>query len=357
MTDNTKPTAAERTREALRALNSRLPAREDIVINGSMLGAPGVGKTSLLASMYERFGDVIGSVDLDMLPESETSRTLGRCLATLKKLPTSVKVTAALPGTGSVRHYQFAIGAKGTTSAFTLRLTDYPGKYMLPGHYADREKVEYALATSDVIIVSIDTPALVEMDGRFHDVVNTPTVVTDEIKRLLADTTEPRLLILTLLKCETYLESAASTEKLVNLVKARYQPLLNHIAGVGISDRVGCVLASVQTIGSIRLYEVDTDSVGDPVFRFRATRVGASYAPVDTDQPLRYLLRFVINKYRSNDRPIWRSLWERINGVDGRLVRAVDNFAAGCKTTDGFEILQDHPLLHPPVAYRSKSPR
>src|SRR5664280_870566 len=152
MTDRRRPMT--QLRRALAQGGDRVAGRlklraQDIVVDATMLGSVGVGKTTLLASMYERFGHVIGDVDLDVIPRPETSRTLSSYIATLKELPTSIKVTAALPGTASVRHYRFAVGAKGRPAASTLRFTDYPGNYMLPRDYHDRAAVEKALTASD----------------------------------------------------------------------------------------------------------------------------------------------------------------------------------------------------------------
>lgn len=351
MTSNDKPPAPGQRRALVDRLAAGIQPRGEVVVNAAMLGSVGVGKTSLLASMYERFSHVIGPVDLDIRADPDTSRSMNSTIATLKELPTAVRVTAGVPGTGKVRHYRFDIGARGRAAAFTLRFTDFPGAYMLPEHYADREKVQEALVSSDVLLVAIDTPAMIEHSGRFHDIINTPLTVLDEVKRLLVESAEPRLIILTLLKAESYLTSPAAIDKLAKLVTEKYRPLLDHIGGEGVRHRVGCVLASVQTVGSVRLLSVDPANPREPIFHYRATGIGASYDPVDTDQPLRYLLRFVINKYRADGRPLWRSIWERMNGVDGRLVAAVDTFARGCKTTDGFAVLQDHPLLQTPTPW------
>lgn len=328
-------------------------SRPNVVIQATMLGSVGVGKTSLLAAMHEQFGKVVGKADLDIRPNGDTSRALGIAVAKLEELPTEVRVTAALEGTANVRHYEFDIGVPGRPAAFTLQMTDYPGRYLLPEPFQDREVVESTLANSDVILLAIDTPALVERDGKFHKTINASTVVTDELRRLLPRRPdEPVLLILALLKCETWVTTPADRARLIRNVKEHYKPLLEYIGSPGIRDRVGCVLTSVQTVGSVRLLRTEVRVAADgtefPVFRFCASELDAKYAPVDTDQPLRWLLRFVINKYRSEARPTWRRVWEWLNGVDERLVASVDTFAAECKTSDGFEILQEHPLLMTP---------
>jgi hypothetical protein len=128
-------------------------------------------------------------------------------------------------------------------------------------------------------------------------------------------------------------------------VKSEYRPLLDFIADSDVRDRVGCVLTAVQTIGPIRLISFEVDPDGKASYQFAANSLDAEYAPVDTDQPLRYLLRFVINKYRRENRPWYIGMWQGLRGVDQALEEAVDVFAAGCKTTGCFAVLQDHALL------------
>ncbi|HEY6495380.1 MAG TPA: hypothetical protein VIZ43_19045 [Trebonia sp.] len=182
-------------------------------------------------------------------------------------------------------------------------------------------------------------------NGAYHRLVNNDLQVTDEINSLLRSSDRERLVILTLLKSETYLETPESTEQFMERVKDAYSPLLGDLAKDGISDRVGCVIAAVKTIGPIRVYDVDVTDPDDPVFRFHTTRVRAAYAPEDTDQPLRYLLTFVINKYRS-ERNLMERTKEWATGLDQDLVKAVDEFADGCKNGGPVVVLQDHELLH-----------
>jgi hypothetical protein len=83
------------------------------------------------------------------------------------------------------------------------------------------------------------------------------------------------------------------------------------------------------------------------VFTYRSRNPGATYQPVDTDKPLRYALRFIVNKYRLSERKLFRGIWEQVFGTDIALVAAVDNFSAGCKIDDSFKVLQPHEFLQP----------
>jgi double-GTPase-like protein len=342
-----------RGRNAKEAVASMFRLRpEDSMIDVTMIGSTGTGKTTLLASMYERFNHVIGNINLDVhaLDHGDAAR-LNSYVENLHRLPDSIKVTGGIPGTGRPREYVFGVGPRGRRSAFNLRFTDYPGKFVLDPNTEGSERLSGILGRSQVILVAIDTPALVEKDGRYHEAVNRTMTVFDEVKRLLRETQEPRLIILTLLKCERYLGSKEQARMLAKRAIEAYQPLLDYMGNGEVAARTGCVLAPVQTVGSVVLSKVEEDENRLPVFYFRNTKIGAAYAPLDTDQPLRYTLRFVINSYRSDQRPLLKAIWEQAIGVDTQLIAAVDEFANGCKNTDGFAVLQDHPYLHGGAAW------
>jgi hypothetical protein len=343
--------AAERAAQAARELTARLAGvrGEDAIIDVTMLGSTGVGKTTLLASMYDCFDRTIGTTDLAVRPmDRATSAQLHRALNTLRSIPQDLTVQHHLQGTGDFREYQFGVGRKGRPPMFTLRFNDYPGRLLadinIPVDVS--AKLEERMSRADVVVIAIDVPALIERDGMYHDLVNVPRLVTDTIKRMLEkDTT--RLIIMAALKCERYVGTEAKARILAKQISDAYADLLNYIGSPGdVQSRAACVLTPVQTIGSV-VFSLIEPTANGPVFHYRARRVGARYEPIDTDQPLRYALSFIFNKYRTSQRGLVKTWWEQFIGTDAALVAAVDSFAAGCKADGGFMVLKDHALLQP----------
>lgn len=207
--------------------------------------------------------------------------------------------------------------------------------------------IQRALTQADVVVVAIDAPALIEMDGKYHKRINTPQVITDAIFRMLR-VNKSRLIMLVPLKCEKYVSTSADAQRLAAKIEEAYRPLLNHLRSAEARSRVACVLTPVQTIGSVvfdRIEENEQDKDRPFEFVFRARSYGASYDPRDTDQPLRYALRFIVGKYRATAGPA-RAIYQRLMGTDDALVGAMQDFGALCKTTGGFSVLQDHHYLH-----------
>ena len=85
---------------------------------------------------------------------------------------------------------------------------------------------------------------------------------------------------------------------------------------------------------------------GHPIFHFRKTDYNAVYSPQDSEQPLRYLLRFLLKcYYDERSKGFWVPLLRRLFDTDKYLKEAVNIFAKDCKVTDGFEIISGSDLL------------
>jgi GTPase SAR1 family protein len=333
-----------RARQAVAQQLSR--RKRSAYVDVTMLGPTGVGKTTMLASLYECFRRVVGPVNLDIVPaETATSVTLGDYLTELRQSPQELKIKAG-KGTSDVREYIFDVGRRGRKPLFKIRFTDYPGAYFVQPEQidpAEKEKVDKAFRNADVVIVAIDAAALLEHNGDYNEKFNRSLAVNDEIYKMLRDKKD-RLIILAPLKCEKYMGSPTGIERLERGIDDLYKPtLLNHIKGDELVRRVGCVLTPVQSIGSVVFNRIDMVN-GEPEFVFLSTRRGATYSPKDTDQPLRYALRFIVGKYRATANPARRQ-YQRLMGTDAVLVAAMEEFGSRCKAGDGFAVLQPHRFL------------
>ncbi|QES46779.1 hypothetical protein DEJ50_01830 [Streptomyces venezuelae] len=321
---------------------------ERYTIEVSMLGPSGAGKTSLLASMYAQYSDLIGATDLELSPVGDTAVKLSDAVARLKALSRSVQVRDSVDGTAAagLHRYLIAVGQKGKKPRFTLRFTDYAGGLLRErGGGGVGEQVQQALANSPVILLAVDTAALLEQDGLYHDRINAPHLMYEQIKTLLQGNEQHRLLVIVPLKCEKYVGTEAGAHHLLDRVREGYKPLLDHLAHQEVRSRVGCVVVPVQTTGSIVFSSITESAEGRLQFHYRSRRPGAPYAPVDTDQPLRYVLRFVLNVYRQDRRGFWRETVDEMFSTDDALRAAVNTFASGTVSRPGIRVLQDHPRL------------
>jgi hypothetical protein len=325
----------------------------------SMLGPSGVGKTSLLTAMYEQFETTVGAAELQLTPDEESSAVLQDRLAELRSLTYTFEATGGVSGTEapagpeSLRKFTFDLGKKAAKPSLRVAFQDYPGAYHGSRAGADeRAFVKRMLEKSAAVLIPVDAPPLLEGAdagglGPWHERMNRPTQITDHFKRAYQNLEAPRLVVFTPTKCETYMKTEASRAALLAAVRRGYPRLFDLFASEGLRDRVAVVIAPVQTVGAVVFSRVEQRD-GQPHFVFRKSSKDASYSPADSEQPLRYLLRFLLRVHRDERR--WRYFdflrdWLRL---DRHLESAVRDFAAGCKATGGFEVVQGERLLEPP---------
>jgi hypothetical protein len=320
------------------------------VMDVTMLGARGSGKTSLLVSLYDQFQDVIGTTPLELSTSDHSTRaTLQGYRQELRQFAQGVQRVKGIEGNVFVREYLFGLGTRGKRPPqMTLRFTDGPGE-LLTRSGPDRDKLDLAVARSAVLFVAVDSPALMERDRRYNDEINKPELVTEFVRDALGQGGQ-RLVVFVPLKCEKYVTTPARARELGNAVKARYASLIGHVhqlsngfAGFG----AGAVLTPVQTVGSMRFSRFEPDGTGVREV-FRLANLGGGYAPRDNDQPLRWMLRFAVNAYKDRPKNFGEWFIDWWNNTDDTLTQALRQFGAECKEQDGFEVLVRHPYLELP---------
>jgi len=322
-------------------------------ISVSMLGGTGVGKTTLLAVMYEQLQTNIDQVGLQLTPDPESTAILGDSLADLKKQSGSFKFEGGITGTSNKVEFTFGLGEVAREATLELRFIDYPGGYIASSKQGGKiEEVKSFIKNSEAVLIAIDSVALMEAKGKYNQAINKPFEIRDIFKNAYKDLADERLVILCPIKCETYLNppptKAERTEELTKAVKETHGDLLNFFASDALRKKVAVVIAPVQTVGNAyfsRFQEIKTkDKKGKeviiPTFYYRPVRYGAAYEPRDNEQPLRYLLRFFGKRHYENKSWGRFDFLRKWGGIDKHWLDAVQKFAKGCKTDNGFEIIQ-----------------
>lgn len=320
----------------------------------TVLGASGVGKTTLLTSMYEQFNETVRNADLQLTPDPQTSNELSDHLMSLKELLGEFEVSPekSLQGTSEKRSYFFGLGKKGKQPEIKLELVDFPGDFIREEENA--KVVEELLLTSLAVLIPIDAPALMEAEGRWNARYNQVRRITDWFKRTYINLEREALVILAPVKCEKYLSKPEAAQELLDAVKASYSELLDFLGAEGLKDKVTVVVTPVQTVGNVVFSRIIQTS-NLPRFKFLTVGKKSPYDPRDTEQPLRYLLRFILKHKYDQNRREWLGLFGFLRDwlkLDAHLITAMEKFAEGCKTggidAPGFEIIQGHSLLDIP---------
>lgn len=326
-----------------------------------MLGARGVGKTSLLTSMYEQLKPVIDAAHLQLTPDDESAARLGERLAELKSLPETFEATGGIEGNQDFREYTFGLGKIGHKPDMELQFTDCPGGALLSDAPAvQKERIRELVRTCQVIVVAIDAPALMEQliperdkegrviraEGKWNERVNKVFQITAMFKNYYRDLQEDRLILLVPVKCERYLDDPKTAEFMRRLIRESYRELLAFLRTMG--QRVAIAITPVQTVGCVKFWSIRVEN-GLPVFIFRSLGPNATYSPKDNEQPLRYILRFFVREYhRARMSGIFGPIYWLL-GKYHYLLEAAQSLQAGCKDehdpSHAFEIIQGDDVL------------
>ncbi len=154
------------------------------------------------------------------------------------------------------------------------------------------------------------------------------------------------MIIFAPVKCEKYLRNRTTSKQLIEKIKQGYAPLLDHFNSPNLNPWIVSVITPVQTVGSVIFSRMEIDNNNNPHFYFRKTRHDAEYSPIDSEQPLRYLLRFLLKLHLdSRQWQLFNFLRDWLN-LDLHLKQAVDEFARGCKTSGNFAVIKGEKWLN-----------
>ncbi len=303
----------------------------------AMLGARGVGKTSLLTAMYDQFEGTVEKLGLQFTPDQTSAAILGERLGELKALLDDFEATGGIEGDAEPRDFIFDLGRAGAKPSLRLKFQDFPGGFLRQdASPQDKDFVKNLLEESVAILVVIDAPALMEQKGQWHESINRPRQIKNLFEQSFQDMKSPRLVIFAPVKCEKYMRNADGW--LLRKVREGYEDLLNYFQSELLKDRIVSVVTPVQTVGTVVLASIEVKKK-TPHFYFRKDSHEAEYKPEDGDQPLLYLLRFVLNL------TIGQGFLARLRGLlgwDKHFISAVEKATRRCKGDGypGFAVLQ-----------------
>ncbi|MBW4593230.1 MAG: hypothetical protein KME46_09965 [Brasilonema angustatum HA4187-MV1] len=282
-------------------------------LNIIMLAPRGVGKTSLLAAMHEEFHKTFENAGLTTwASDTKTLDAIEDCKRLLRnmdyRLQKLVEPTPPQLDPWEDQGFMFEVGSGGK-KFIKIRFTDPSGEYFKPTATPDqKEYVKQQLNQCDAVIIPIDSTALMEKKtgrtktteiGLWHEPKNDPDRITKLLKDAYASITKPRLVVLAPLKCESYMKTDKDANDLLDHIKIGYRQLLDFFKEDEIYHKLAVVVTPVQTIGHIAFSHAETTD-GYTRFFYNKAPLDAPYDPKDGDQPLRYILRFLLNVYNES---------------------------------------------------------
>jgi len=243
-----------------------------------MLGGRRAGKTSTLAAMQHCFDKVFEGTDLAISADShrmdsssqsaldviEAKRQeLERYVDQAARDTNFVPDSSPTPGDAT---YRFNLKLKGKPDAIQLDFYDFNGEWLVGGN-SNYDLVQDGVKRSDVLLIIIDTPYLMEEDGTYNDVRNRFFRITQAIKENFDVRAEegylPKMVLFVPIKCERYYDDGRMIDVYNRIIDSErgYGGLINYLKG-------SCEIAvtPIQTIGTASFVGFDFDEENGNIY-------------------------------------------------------------------------------------------
>lgn len=341
--------------------------------NVLMFGGRSVGKSSVLAAIYDQAGTLLNNADLEWVAETEAFNVLRAkkniLVDTFKKNEDAPPFSLKRMGDTSTSKYKFEFGKKSADPELEIVFIDTAGEKFKNN---DKE-FDSLFRDSRAAILVVDAIELVEGSSiNESEKQNDPDLVYEHVKKWLRhEPDQPRLLCIVLAKTELWLRERgqhnhnAKMHLLHEKLEEKFEKVFNYLDSEKLKSKVALTICPVQTCGNLVFdhYEEQDGKQTEflRVIRGKETPFQKSmgYAPLDCDQPLRYVLAFYLKMHLqskkteiSNDLPWWMpnflvsifsSVYQLFN--DYELVNAVSSFSGGMKSNMPFKIVQGDHLI------------
>jgi hypothetical protein len=252
-----------------------------------MVGPRGVGKTTLLASTYQKLEDELEKKDYKITRDNPTAAFLNKRVHEIKliiKGKLKAKPSQGPQSTMQERDFKFDINILGgQDSDIRLTFIDIPGGWYTgeEGH----EKADKLFEESHFAFVAIDANALMEDDGDYNDIINAPDTIYDSFKRTLNKGCLEAV-VFTFVRAETYRDR---TSELYETFYEEYQKTIDFCR----EQNVGVYATHVETVGGIQFNRFAGDENGIPTPEFIIVKE-KGYQPANCEVPLQLILQHAL---------------------------------------------------------------
>lgn len=283
-------------------------AGQDLQVQVLMVGGRRCGKTSVLAAMKANFEEVFSKTSMNIIIDDvETLETLNQKNMEINDYFYNVKKRTFIPDsnpTEEMTTYSLVIGLAGKKSRIKVKFVDFPGEWLTEKSHS--EEIVNCMKDSQAVIVAIDTPHLMEEDGRFNEHRNSCYKINEMLKMALEKENtahNKRLFLFVPLKCERYLKDNKMEEVYYRTCEA-YKRLFDFLKKT--PNKYEVAIAPIFTLGCAMFshFERDEDTQEvridnkfhtpeKAVYFFPDTSVKKP-APKYCEQPIVYLLGYIL---------------------------------------------------------------
>ncbi len=280
-----------------------------------MFGSRRTGKSSILASMIDSFEKINESTQNKIKLEAteDTKPLLKKKKMHLSEIFDKHKDCGGQPFyidenlNDNSYEYEFKITADGSEDSHMIVFKDIPGEWLMTE--AKKKELDSDVAKSQIIIIAIDTPHLMEENGDFNNSFNVTSQVSNFLNNPKDNKDIPRMILFVPIKCEKYYHEGRMDE--VNSeIKKQYNLLFKNFATPPKKELYTVAITPILTLGGIVFHDFERDSDGDvliinnpniPSLAYRPQMTyyrfydkAPFFAPKYCEQPVLYLLKFIL---------------------------------------------------------------
>jgi hypothetical protein len=182
--------------------------------------------------------------------------------------------------------------------AMRIIFQDYPGGWL----EKNQRKVQQLLLGASVILVAIDTPAMMELEEHLHERVNLPTTISHLLGTALNEKNDmDRIVIFVPMRCEKWVRDPRKWGDVEERFREHFQKPIRTLEGH--KGRVATVFCPIQTLGSVEFSRYPKEAIQDGIAAWPDfVKSGERYAPVDCEQPLRFALQLMFSVLKKDAR-------------------------------------------------------
>lgn len=259
-----------------------------------MMGPRSVGKTTVLTSIFHESQSQLCEGSSIYLKAMDSNTSMLNNYHTMLVDAVAKKNASNLPASNTISEFMFGLGLAGRAESVKLQIRDFPGEYLTSTIKEDRDEIYNFMANATVILIAIDTPYLMEEEGKYNEEKNKISLVTHYLKDNVT-AVKDKLVLFVPLKCERYMHDGKLQQVSEKTVEA-YKELKEFFS----NNNIASFVTPIITLGGIEFDYMQNNSMAGDISKvsvFRSWAFKPEYKPLFCPQPLYYLLTYVTNYY------------------------------------------------------------
>ena len=228
-----------------------------------------------------------------------TFEILNQAYTDLQDMAQSVgdEVSAGVTPNAAEREFKFYIFGN---KRYLARFFDFPGGWIRDNMHSQR--IVSIMQQSQVILVAVHTPAIMEEDGMY---VHTVAGIKDIEKCIelsldsLAENSNDKMILFIPIKSEKYTRSVGETKVLHEKIRNTFKNTISICQRPPYQNRVAIATLPIHTVGNINFDKFITGEDGKlrgEMYRKTRTSGDDVFTPKNVDQPFRFLISFLLKQ-------------------------------------------------------------